>query len=133
MSTYYHVTDVKNLDSILKDGLIPRVGPLAEQYGVTGEPVPAIYLFTSDTACIQAMYGWLGDAFDELDEKNGEMSRHVVLRVELNDTDEEDYEFDEKIVYKPIPADQISVCFNIMCDFDYDEAWFSNRYEDSIR
>lgn len=106
MGTYYHVTDVKNLDSILKNGLVPKIGSLSEQLGETGEPKPAIYLFTSKEACVDAMGSWLGEAYDELDEETGEESRHVVLRVELGDEEDSDEqvdeEFYEKVVYEPI-------------------------------
>lgn len=135
MGTYYHVTDVKNLDSIFSDGLVPSIGPLSEQLGETGELVPAVYLFTSDEACRDAMSGWLGAAFDELDGESGEESRHAVLRVELGDGEcgEDDGEFYEKAVYDVIPPERLSICANLMCDFDYDEKWFDERYGKYVR
>lgn len=135
MGTYYHVTDVENLDSIFKNGLVPSIGPLSEQLGETGEPVPAVYLFTSEETCRDAMSGWLGEAFDELDGETGGESRHAVLRVELDDSDdwEDDGEFYEKTVYDAIPPECLSICANLMCDFDYDEKWFDERYGKYVR
>lgn len=135
MGTYYHVTDVENLDSIFINGLIPFIGPLSKQLGETGEPIPAVYLFTSEEACRDAMSGWLGEAFDELDGESGEESRHVVLRVELGDGEcgEDDGEFYEKVVYDIIPPECLSICANLMCDFDYDEQWFDERYGKYVR
>lgn len=134
MGTYYHVTDVRNLDSILQDGLVPQIGPLSKQLGDTGETAPAIFLFTSDEACRDAMSSWLGEAFDELDEEKGKESRHVILRVELDDDySDDDGVFYEKAVYKRIPPDRISICRGITCDFDYDEKWFFDRYGKYVR
>lgn len=136
MGTYYHVTDVRNLDSIFQDGLVPQIGSLSKQLGDTGEAVSAIFLFTSDEACIDAMGSWLGEAFDELDEEKGEESHYAVLRVELDDYDDADDDgiFYEKAVYKRIiPPDRISICRGIACDFDYDEKWFFDRYGKYVR
>ena len=136
MGTYYHVTDVKNLDSIFRDGLVPSIGPLSGQLGETGEPVPVVYLFTSEEACLDAMSGWLGEAFDELDGETGGESCHTVLRVERGDGDddgEDDGAFYEKAVYDAIPPERLSICANLMCDFDYGEKWFDERYGKYVR
>ena len=119
MGTYYHVTDARNLDSIFQDGLVPQIGSLSKQLGDTGEAVSAIFLFTSDEACIDAMGSWLGEAFDELDD--------------YDDADDDGI-FYEKAVYKRIiPPDRISICRGIACDFDYDEKWFFDRYGKYVR
>lgn len=133
MGTYYHVTDVENLDSIFRDGLVPSIDPLFEQRGETGESVPAVYLFTGEEVCRDAMSGWLGEEFDELDGESGEESRHAVLRVELGDGErgEDDGEF--YAVYDVIPPERLSICANLMCDFDYDEEWFDERYGKYVR
>ena len=140
MGTYYHVTDVRNLDSIFQDGLVPQIGSLSKQLGDTGEATPAIFLFTSDDACRDAIGSWLGEAFDELDKEKGENSRHAVLRVELGDDDDDDDDdanddvvFYKKAVYKRISPDRISICWRIACDFDYDEKWFFDRYGKYVR
>ena len=135
MGIYYHVTDVENLDSIFRDGLVPSIGPLSGQLGETEELVPAIYLFTNEEACRDAMSGWLGEAFDELDGETGGESRHAVLRVELDDSNDgvDDGAFYEKAVYDVISPERLSICANLMCDFDYDEKWFDERYGKYVR
>lgn len=81
------------------------------------------------------MSGWLGEAFEELDGESGGESRHVVLRVELGDGDdgEDDGTFYEKAVYDVIPPERLSICANLMCDFDYGEKWFDERYGKYVR
>lgn len=60
--TFFRVTDASNLPSILRDGLYPQLGDRA---AATGEVLAQIYLFDSKDAALDAVGGWLGDAFDD--------------------------------------------------------------------
>jgi len=60
--TFWHATPSDNVDSILCDGLEPRIGPRSK---VLGEPVPAIYFFDSRELLEDAIGQWLGDSFEE--------------------------------------------------------------------
>lgn len=71
----YHVTAARHLDTIMEEGLRPRIGERSE---VMGEGEAAIYLFTSRTAVDDAVMNWLGDAYEEDDEL-------VVLEVKLDE------------------------------------------------
>lgn len=59
---FYHVTETKNIPSILKQGLIPQIGPRSE---MIGESIPAIYLFKDKLDVEDAVLNWLGDLVDE--------------------------------------------------------------------
>ncbi len=59
---YYHVTEAKNLSGILRDGLIPSIGPRSQ---MIGETVPAVYLFPDLDSVVAAVENWLGEVFDE--------------------------------------------------------------------
>jgi hypothetical protein len=60
----YHITERKNLASILEQGLLPHIGPRASDFG---ETIPAIYLFESREALEDAILGWLGNEFESED------------------------------------------------------------------
>lgn len=57
----YHCTPTSNVESILHEGLIPRVGERSEQLG----EVEGIFLFTSYLNCEEALLNWFGDEFDD--------------------------------------------------------------------
>jgi hypothetical protein len=62
VSTYYHVTETKNLPSIMKRGLIPKSG----QRGIhAATNNPAIYLFRTINEAEDGVMNWLGDNFDD--------------------------------------------------------------------
>lgn len=58
MTTYFHITPTTNLDSILKNGLVPAIGPRSK---LIKETEPAIYLFTSVASAEDALSSWLGE------------------------------------------------------------------------
>ena len=62
VQTRYHVTPVKNLKQILKQGLVPQIGTRSE---LLGEPQPAIFLFRSILDAEEALMNWLGDEFED--------------------------------------------------------------------
>ena len=57
----YHVTPLKNLESIEKHGLLCKIGLRSQKIG---EPVSAIYLFPDLGYANDAIANWLGDEFD---------------------------------------------------------------------
>lgn len=57
----YHVTPLKNLESIKKHGLLCKIGLRSQKIG---EPVSAIYLFPDLGYANDAIANWLGDEFD---------------------------------------------------------------------
>lgn len=62
MPRYFHVTPAENIQAILLEGLVPKIGVRSAQQN---EQSPGIYLF-SDTASIEdACSGWLGECFDD--------------------------------------------------------------------
>ena len=58
----YHVTPTRNLARIMRDGLLPKIGPRAR---LIQEPVKGIYLFHSAQDAEEAVMNWLGDQFGE--------------------------------------------------------------------
>lgn len=61
----YHVTSHKNIKSIKKQGLLPRLGPNAKS---CGETQPAIWCFPNKQSMYDALGGWFEDLCDD---KNG--------------------------------------------------------------
>lgn len=67
----FHVTPKKNLTSILKNGLLPQIGERSSQLnpdGIQLESVPRVYLFPTRNDCDTALYQWLGEQFEDLDD-----------------------------------------------------------------
>lgn len=60
----FHVTDGKSLKNILKEGLVPAVGPRSQKC----EDVRAVYFFKNRDFAFDAVCGWLGDCFPEASE-----------------------------------------------------------------
>ena len=109
-SIYFHVTEKKNWTKIKTQGLKPQIGDLAKQLD---EPVPAIYLFTSEDDADNAVCQWLGDAYEEIAEERGTKPEGidlVMLKVEVPDTfncqKPKTGEF-EVLCYEKIPAKYI--------------------------
>ena len=66
MPDYYHVTRKADLPSILDRGLVPAIGPRSRKQG---ETVPAVYLFKTRTAMLDAVMNWLGEQFGPDEER----------------------------------------------------------------
>lgn len=64
-SKFYHITRKLDLDSILIEGLTPRIGDRSE---LIGEDQPRIYLFDSKLSAEDGLCSWLADQFDEDEE-----------------------------------------------------------------
>lgn len=73
--TLYHVTPISNLNSIMKVGLIPKIGERSE--GIESEP--GIFLFPTYEDCETALGQWLGREFDEIEP----YEELVTLKIEL--------------------------------------------------
>lgn len=63
----YHVTSHKNIKSIKKQGLLPRLGPNAKTYG---ETQPAIWCFLNKQSMNDALGGWFEDLCDDEHDMN---------------------------------------------------------------
>lgn len=73
----YHVTPASNIKSIMKKGLLPRVGERSAQLGER----KAVFLFPTMEDAEEAVGNWLGDEFD--DEEN-----LALLEITLDSDDE---------------------------------------------
>ena len=93
----YHLTRGHNLPSILRDGLIPAIGPRAADLG---ETAPAVYLFPDLDAVEAALSSWGEVAF-------GDEDPLACLEVSLER--EIPLEGFELISPDPIPADRLRV------------------------
>lgn len=58
----YHVTPAKNVRWIMKDGLVPQIGPASSTYG---ESEKRLYLFPSKDDADDATMNWLGDQYED--------------------------------------------------------------------
>lgn len=76
---YYHVTLAENVPSIRDNGLIPSIGPRAEE---AGETERSIYLFASKDDMDTALMGWLGEWYTE---HFGEECKLAILLIRLPD------------------------------------------------
>lgn len=93
MPTLYHSTPISNLESILKDGLIPQIGERSIQLNESA----GVYLFTSYEQCENALCNWLGEEFDELDEDV------VTLEIELPDA----FPLEESVEWEAVARERI--------------------------
>lgn len=103
----YHVTPLKNLESIKKHGLVCKIGPRSQKIG---EPISAIYLFPNLDYANDAVANWLGDEFDDDEEL-------IILPVNVTENDVEqapgiDY---ERASVANIPAELINFEHIMFC------------------
>lgn len=96
---YYHITNKKNLESIKREGLTPRIGKNSEDFG---ESVPAVYLFPEIESAFEAIINWFGECFEEEDEI-------VLLEISLDNIIkiEESSAKYEVLVFEKIPYENI--------------------------
>lgn len=100
----YHVTSHQNVDSIQKQGLIPRLGTNAK---ACGEPKPAIWCFSNTQLMNDALGGW----FENLcDDDNG--MDCVVIDVPNHYVENSTVEY-EKIITRLISPEHIIKIYNI--------------------
>lgn len=108
-STFFHVTPVENLQSILGNGLQPQIGERSKQ---CGEETKAIYLFHSLEDVDNALSNWLGECFPEDIDL-------AILQIDVPDgfpviteKDSNGDDFFESICLEPIPVDYISAIYD---------------------
>ena len=76
----YHVTNFKNVPSIMRKGLEPRV---PEDFGIDGDE-KGVYLFKSKNDMENALMNWMGERIEEWEEEHGEEYQEVALKIDLN-------------------------------------------------
>jgi len=59
---FFHLTEARNVTSILENGLLAKIGPRSL---ASGEAQPAVYGFGNLLDLEQALLGWASDTFDE--------------------------------------------------------------------
>lgn len=59
---FWHITPLSEVPNIMRDGLLPRVGPRSQE---AKETEPGIYLFPSYEAVEDALTNWLGELFPD--------------------------------------------------------------------
>jgi hypothetical protein len=73
----YHVTEKSDLQDILTQGLVPKLGPRSIE---AGESNPAIFLFPDIEDMDNALMNWMGECWDEDDD-----TELVALEITLDD------------------------------------------------
>lgn len=98
----YHVTPAHNLESILRDGLRPQIGPRS---ALLGEAKELVYFFGSRLALEEALSIWLGEA---LDDEPGAISVLSVDPSGLHLVSDASYEL---ACHHLVPPEKISLAF----------------------
>lgn len=80
----YHVTRRKNIPSIKKHGLKPRI---PKDYGTHGD-IKGVYLFKTIEDTQNALYNWLGERIEEWEEENDKEYDEVVLKINISGLEE---------------------------------------------
>ena len=99
----YHVTDKKNIPSILKNGIEPRV---PTDYGTDGD-TKGIYLFKTREDMTTAVSSWFGDRIEEWEEETGNTYEEVEMIVDITGLDMIDSVEFEWTVLETITPDRI--------------------------
>lgn len=124
---YWHVTPTENLPGILRDGLMPQVGPRSSDLG---EEEPAVYLFTDLASVETALSNWLGEWFEDEPEEARLALIEVTLPADARFAEGAGFEI---VVLEPIPAEAIRV---VTDDIDHAvgsfEAWVLARLQDVV-
>lgn len=110
---YFHVTPKKNISSILENGLIPQIG---ERSLEIGEQIEAIYLFPNFEEMDNALYNWLGEAFEDEEEL-------LILQIDLPD---------DFPVYREID-DNGDDFYEAHCQCDIPEEFITGIYDESYQ
>lgn len=82
MKVGYHITMKKNIPSILKTGLIPKM-PL--DY----EDIKGVYLFKTLEDVETALYQWMGERIDGIEDATGRPYLETLLTVNLDGLDDD--------------------------------------------
>jgi len=89
MRTLFHVTPLSNVASILKNGLLPQLGERSQQLEDEKE---GVFMFSDYESCEHALWNWLGEEFEELEEEL------MTLKIELP----LDFPLDQKVEWELI-------------------------------
>jgi hypothetical protein len=72
----YHVTERQNVPSILKQGLLPKTPTdMDDEEGV--------YLFPTYEDLQTALYNWMGERMEEIEEETGRTYKEVLLVIDI--------------------------------------------------
>lgn len=63
MNKAYHVTTGENIETILRDGLIPKIG---ERSVMLGETVASVYFFNTYADLIDGLGNWFGELMEDV-------------------------------------------------------------------
>ena len=80
----YHITRRKNLNSIKKKGIEPKI---PYDYGTEGD-VKAVYLFKTMEDAKNALLNWLGERIEEWEEENDKEYDEVCLEINISGLEE---------------------------------------------
>jgi len=94
MKTLFHVTPISNVDAILKDGLIPKLGERAQQLEDEKE---GVFMFSDYESCEYALCNWLGEEYEDLEEEL------ITLKIELP----LDFPLDQEVEWELIARETI--------------------------
>ncbi|GAB0154371.1 hypothetical protein [Marinobacterium sp. BA1] len=100
--TFYHVTPVENVPSILEHGLVPTIGPRSEELG---EPHSTTFAFVDRQACETALGSWLGDEFEDVPEDG-----LAILQIKSDIRPSSSDAGYEVLFTQPVPAE----CFQVL-------------------
>ncbi len=76
---FFHMTPRKNLDSILKNGLIPAIG---ERSADCEESIPVVWLFPCFENMENALMNWFGEVWEDYEDETGEDVELVILQID---------------------------------------------------
>jgi RNA:NAD 2'-phosphotransferase (TPT1/KptA family)/GNAT superfamily N-acetyltransferase/ADP-ribose pyrophosphatase YjhB (NUDIX family) len=98
----WHVTPMRNVPSIKKNGLIPQVGERSAE----GGEKPGIFLFPTKQGVEDALTGWLGESFENTPEELAIVEVAVPEDVQMEDSTDYTTQF-EVVIRQPLPANYI--------------------------
>lgn len=107
---YFHVTPKDNLDSILSNGLIAQIG---ERSLEIRERQNAVFLFPNFEEMNNALYNWLGEAFEDID--------LIILQIDLPD---------DFPVYREVDSNGNDF-YEVHCTCDISEEYITAVYDES--
>lgn len=82
MRTFYHVSEKKNLESIMQNGLIPQVGERSKELNEES----SVFLFPTKEDMEFALGQWLGEWYDDKEEECG--CKVILMSLEINVPDD---------------------------------------------
>ena len=99
----YHITSEKNIDSILKGGLL-----LNKTEDTFYEEMEGIFLFKTKQDQEDGLTNWLGERIEEIEEETGVSYNETSILVNISDLNVIERKW-ELICLEPIPPERILV------------------------